>query len=117
MIWLGVGGAAACGAIARFGVTGAVERRIDGSIPWGTGAVNVVAAFALGLVVGADPAPDPARLLATGFLGSFSTFSTWMVEGVLLARPGAGAARPAGWVAGLLVAGLLAYGLGLNLTR
>ncbi|NNL70767.1 MAG: fluoride efflux transporter CrcB [Acidimicrobiia bacterium] len=117
MIWLGVGGAAACGAIARLSITAAVERRFDGSVPWGTAAVNVMAAFALGLVAGADPTPDLARLLTTGFLGSFSTFSTWMVEGVLLARPGAGAARPAGWVGGLLAAGLLAYGLGLNLTR
>lgn len=117
MIWMGVGGAAACGAIARLGLTAAIERRFDGDIPWGTATVNLVAAFVLGLVAGTDLEPDTVRLLATGFVGSFSTFSTWMVEGVMMVKPGSGLTRPAGWIGGLLIAGVLAYGLGLGLSR
>lgn len=117
MIWMGVGGAAACGAIARMGLTAAIEQRFDGGIPWGTATVNLVAAFALGLVAGTDLEPDTVRLLATGFLGSFSTFSTWIVEGVIMVKPGSGLTRPARLIGGLMVAGVLAYGLGVGLSR
>lgn len=52
---------------------------------WGTFAVNVIACLALGLVVGLEQSCGEAAkrvmlLLCTGFLGSFSTFSTFMVE-------------------------------------
>ncbi|MEB3265789.1 MAG: CrcB family protein [Cyanobacteriota bacterium] len=48
---------------------------------WGTFSVNVVACLALGLIMGvqqscANPSPQLLLLLATGFLGSFSTLST-----------------------------------------
>ncbi len=52
---------------------------------WGTFGVNVVACFALGLIVGLEQGcSEPSRrlllLLGTGFLGSLSTFSTFMAE-------------------------------------
>lgn len=52
---------------------------------WGTFGVNVIACFALGLVVGLEQTCGEAArrlllLVATGFLGSFSTFSTFIAE-------------------------------------
>jgi CrcB protein len=52
---------------------------------WGTFGVNLIACFALGLLVSLEASCGAAAgrtllLLATGFLGSFSTFSTWMAE-------------------------------------
>ncbi len=51
---------------------------------WATLAVNVSASFALGLVASLDPSSGTASplllLIGTGFLGSFSTFSTFMLE-------------------------------------
>ncbi|WP_411867587.1 FluC/FEX family fluoride channel [Vulcanococcus limneticus] len=77
---------------------------------WGTFGVNVIACFALGLLVGLERSCGPGQrvmlLLGTGFLGSFSTFSTFMAElrAVLAARHW----REAGLLAGGSVAGGLA---------
>ena len=84
----GSGVAATAGAVGRFGVMAGLERRFDREIPWGTAIVNLGAAFLLGWLVGSDPAQDAASLAGAGFLGSFSTFSTWMVEAVFIAGAG-----------------------------
>jgi CrcB protein len=52
---------------------------------WGTFGVNVIACFALGLLVGLEESCGEAAkrvllILGTGFLGSFSTFSTFIAE-------------------------------------
>ena len=52
---------------------------------WGTFGVNLIACFAIGLLVGLQASCGLAAvrtllLLGTGFLGSFSTFSTWIAE-------------------------------------
>ena len=84
---------------------------------WATFAVNVGAAFALGLLVGLDRRCGLAGsglmlLLATGFLGSLSTFSTLMVE--LWQELRQGQRAEAGLLAGgSVLAGLAAVQLGL----
>jgi CrcB protein len=119
VIWLGVAAMSAAGAAGRFAVMAGLEGRLGRAttIPWGTALVNVGAAFALGLLTGASE--GWVRLLGTGFLGSFSTFSTWMVEGVFLA--GAGKAHElrvsALWLGGMLAAGVVAFGLGQVVSR
>jgi CrcB protein len=92
-----------------------------GGFPWATFSINVSGAFALALllVLVLDLWP-PTRYVrpfaAIGFLGAFTTFSTWMVEtGDLLARHRPGVA--AGYLAGGLVAGLAAVSLGLVVGR
>jgi CrcB protein len=86
---------------------------------WGTFSVNVIACFALGLVVGLEQSCGEAArrlllLLATGFLGSFSTFSTFVGElnAELTARRWDQAAL---LLAGSLLGGLLALRTGLLL--
>ena len=62
------------------------------TFPLSTFAINVVAGLLAGLVAGLFAAntisPDCRLLLATGFLGGFSTFSTMMNETVTLLRNG-----------------------------
>ena len=83
---------------------------------WATFGVNVTACFALGLIasLAGRCAPDQqiALLLATGFLGSLSTFSTFAVE--LLQAWRAGLRRQTFWLmGGSVAAGLLAVAAGM----
>jgi len=87
---------------------------------WATAGVNLLACLALGLLLslgdGCSGLHRLELLLAVGFLGSFSTFSTFVVE--LMAALGEGEAGEALWLAGLSVAGgLLALELGRWLGR
>jgi fluoride exporter len=50
--------------------------------------VNLTGSFALGVLVGASVAERVAFLLGTGFMGGYTTFSTWMVESVRLGEVG-----------------------------
>jgi CrcB protein len=67
-------------AIARFLVDGAVESRQLGEFPWGTLAVNLTGTVLLGLLVGLGASNRTLLLLGTATLGSYTTFSTWMLE-------------------------------------
>ena len=82
---------------------------------WGTLAVNISASFLLGLLVGLNqtcPSTPLLLLLATGFLGSFSTFSTFIVELLVLLHRQAKAASLMLAIASL-VGGLFAVEFGL----
>lgn len=83
---LGVGLLGGAGAVARFLLDGAVAGRVGRGFPWGTLAVNLTGAFALGMLVGAAVGGDALRLAATGLLGAFTTFSTWALESHRLAE-------------------------------
>ena len=91
---LAVGVVGGLGAMARFLLDGAVTGRVRARFPWGTLAVNLSGAFLLGVLAGADVGGDAYRIAGTGFLGAFTTFSTWMLESHRLGRGRAAAARP-----------------------
>jgi fluoride exporter len=78
--WIGVGALGGCGALARFGLTLLVADRLHPHFPAGTLAVNLSGAFLLGLLAGAAVEGDARLLIGAGLLGSYTTFSTWMVE-------------------------------------
>jgi CrcB protein len=80
MAWVGVLLAGGLGAVLRFLVDGAVARRAARSFPFGTLAVNVSGAALLGLLGGLALSRQAALLLDTAFIGSYTTFSTWMLE-------------------------------------
>jgi CrcB protein len=84
---IGIGLLGGVGAVARFLLDGAVTARAGAGFPWGTLAVNVSGAFLLGVVAGAVEG-DAYRLLATGLLGAYTTFSTWMLESHRLGEDG-----------------------------
>jgi CrcB protein len=80
MIWIGVVLAGGVGAVLRFVLDGAVARRAGTSFPFGTLVVNLSGAALLGFI-GALALDRYAALLAgTAFVGSYTTFSTWMLE-------------------------------------
>jgi CrcB protein len=85
---LAIGVLGGIGAIARFLLDGAVAQRLGRDFPYGTLAVNLSGALALGLLVGLTLTGDAYRLAATGLLGAYTTFSTWMFESHRLAEDG-----------------------------
>lgn len=73
------------GAIARFLVDGTIgalvaRRTGDGDFPFGTLLVNLSGTLLLGLLVGLGTSHRTMTLLGTATLGSYTTFSTWMLE-------------------------------------
>ncbi len=88
MIALAIAGAGALGAPARFLVERALTRRYGHAFPWGTTAVNLAGSLILGLLGGMLefhhwPA-DVLRVGGVGFVGAFTTFSTFAVESTRL---------------------------------
>ena len=115
---LGVAVLGGLAALARFRLDGAVSRWLGGGFPWGTLVVNGVGALLAGLVAGVAPDEGVRVLLAVGVLGSFSTFSTWMLETQRLAedsRPWLAAANVALPVAVGIAAVALGWAIGARL--
>jgi CrcB protein len=112
LAWIGVGVCGAVGAYARFAVGAAVTARRPGDFPRGTFVVNLTGGFALGLLVGLAVQGDAILIVGTGLLGSYTTFSTWMVEAQRLGEDGEWAIM---WLylLGSMLAGLATTGLGL----
>ncbi|MGB9185330.1 MAG: fluoride efflux transporter CrcB [Solirubrobacteraceae bacterium] len=88
VVVLGIGLVGGVGAIARFVLDGALTARFGRAFPFGTLAVNLSGAFALGVVVGAALDQDAYRLIGTGLIGAFTTFSTWALESHRLGEDG-----------------------------
>lgn len=121
MTWLLIGVMGALGALARYGVSGIVQRRWQTTFPVGTLVVNLTGALGAGLLLGivtGRSVPDLALVAAgVGFLGGYSTFSTWMVETVLAAESGgrSGVRRAAENLAVPMVVGVVAVWIGFVL--
>jgi fluoride exporter len=111
LTWVGVAVLGAFGALARFRVDSAVSARFPSDFPVGTLVVNLTGAFALGVLLGAAIPHRAALVLGTGFMGGYTTFSTWMVESERLGENGdvAGLLRNL-WLSMLLGFGLAAAG-------
>ena len=86
LVWVGVFLIGGLGAVARFTVDKAVSRRVARPFPVGTIVVNISGALLLGFLAGLTLAPHLALLIGTGFVGSYTTFSTWMLETQRLAE-------------------------------
>ncbi len=119
LLLIGVGGFA--GAVARYVVDGVVAERTGGGFPWGTLAINVSGSFVLGLLfaMSAERAILPADIrgpLMIGFLGAYTTFSTFMLESWRLIESGAWTLAVAN-LGGSIALGLVAVFLGLTVGR
>jgi CrcB protein len=110
----------AFGAPARYGVAQLIHAPKDG-FPWATFWTNVTGSFALGLVLVLilerfPPTRYLRPFVATGFLGAYTTYSTFAVETDLLIRDGHAAIAIA-YALGSLVAGLTAVWAGMLVAR
>lgn len=112
---IAVGGA--LGAPARYGMAHLLHDR-PGHFPWATFVTNVSGSLAIGVVLAVVGARSPLarRFLATGFLGAYTTYSTFAVQGDLLVHDGHPLVAAAYTVASL-VAGLAAVLVGLRAGR
>lgn len=111
LAWVGVGVFGALGALARFRVGAAVATRLMSDFPAGTFVVNMTGGFVLGLLTGLSLSSNVMLVLGTGFLGGYTTFSTWMVEAQRLGEDGERVLLYA-YLFGSMLAGLAAAGAG-----
>jgi CrcB protein len=116
--WVALGGA--LGSVTRYACSGLALRWFGAQFPWGTLFVNVSGSFAIG-VLGAlamhgtrSLATGDARaFLVVGLLGGFTTFSSFSLETLTLARAGQLGAAGANVLASLALC-LLAVWLGFT---
>ena len=80
LLWAGVMLIGGAGSVARFLADGLVAAAADRGFPLGTLAVNVSGAVILGVITGLALGHDQALLAGTAAVGSYTTFSTWMLE-------------------------------------
>lgn len=115
LVAVAAGGAA--GSLARYGVGLWAGPHAAPGFPWATFAVNVAGCLLLGLVLAALPAAPAGpwrELLAVGFCGGFTTFSTFGAETVALLQARAYGVAAA-YVALSVAVGLAAVAGGLRL--
>jgi fluoride exporter len=119
VIVLGVALAGAIGAPARYVVEMLVRNASRPGFPWGTLVVNLTGSFVLGVVVGLATTGaidgDARTVAGTGFLGAYTTFSTYAYETVRLAE-GGDRSRAVAYALGSVLAGSVAAALGLAVT-
>ena len=113
---LAIGVAGALGALARFGVGHLCRRLFDTSFPIGTLIINVSGSFILGWFVAyagqrAHVGEATRLAVAVGFLGAYTTFSTWVYDTSALAAEGKSAMAVANLVLSVVM-GLVAVRLG-----
>jgi fluoride exporter len=106
------------GGVARYFVSGLVARRVGETFPWGTLFVNASGAFLIGILgalaqddTSIFSSPDPWLFGVTGFLGCYTTVSSFSLQSLNLAREGE-RGRAAGYVGLSVVLCLAAVALG-----
>ncbi len=113
MALLSVGGA--LGVNARYWLSLAIDRRADPRFPWATFTINVTGSFAIGLFTALLarwlPHPHVRLLLVVGFLGGYTTFSSYTLEALTLWEQGA-IGRALLYLTGSVAAGVVAVSLG-----
>jgi CrcB protein len=92
-LWIALG--SAIGGTARYGCTELATRWLGASFPWGTLIVNVSGSLLIGVLAALTvpdgrllAVPDVRAFLMIGILGGYTTFSSFSVETLNLARDG-----------------------------
>ena len=111
LVWAGVVVIGGAGSLLRFYVDGIVTAASGRNFPYGTLLVNLSGALVLGLITGLTLSGNAALLAGTAAVGSYTTFSTWMLESQRLAEERRYAAALLN-IVGSLVLGVVAAELG-----
>ena len=119
IVMVGVGGA--LGAIARYGVNQGTVHMLGHGFPWATVIVNVAGSFLMGVFIAKFAAMEHISqeikvLSTTGFLGAFTTFSTFSLDFVTLWERGE-MFQAFGYMFVSVLASILALGFALWLMR
>jgi CrcB protein len=109
------------GALARYYITLGMVRWLGANFPYGTLVVNLTGAMLMGGIMTFFlqrnlPFPELRLLLTTGFLGAYTTFSTYTLEIHTLLRGGS-YTKGILYGAGSLIVGVLGCELGSHLAR
>jgi CrcB protein len=87
-LWAAVAGVGGVGAITRFLLDAEIGSRFGRDFPYGTLLVNLTGSFVLGLLTGLGLTTDGLLIAGTATVGSYTTFSTWMLESQRLTEDG-----------------------------
>ena len=117
----GVAALGALGSLARWGLTMIIQQRVGATFPWGTLVVNVLGSFVIGGIMGVFAARggEPVALrvaLTVGFMGGFTTMSSFAFETVSLIQGRAYLAAGANVLVSVCLC-LLGCGVGLAVAR
>ncbi len=112
LVLVGIGGA--LGSLTRYQLGRFISQRSGSSFPIGTFLINISGAILLGFLTGLDTPENIGLLLGDGFLGAYTTFSTFMYEGFQLFQ-GNRTRNALTYIAGSLLIGVLGFVLGFAL--
>ncbi|MBN2234077.1 MAG: fluoride efflux transporter CrcB [Opitutales bacterium] len=114
--WIAAG--SAIGGMCRFALSGLVAHRFGETLPWGTFAVNFIGSFLIGFIACLSApdgrlliGPTSRHLLMTGILGGFTTYSSFSLQTLNLARDG-DFVRAGAYATGTLILCFIAVWLG-----
>ncbi len=118
---IGIAAGGALGALCRYLLGNIIARNIGSVLPWGTFVINIAGCFFMGalmtLIVERQLLPAAWRLfLCVGFLGGFTTFSSFGYEGMTLLLQGK-LAVALGYIGASSFLGLVAVGAGVLVAR
>ncbi len=114
LFFVGAGGI--LGSLARYQLGKAVTEKSRTTFPVGTFIINITGAILLGLISGLDVSKNMYLLLGDGFLGAYTTFSTFMYEGFNLFQ-GKEKLNAFTYILGSLFLGIIGYVLGFELGK
>jgi len=117
-VWIGVALLSGTAALARFLLIALVSARATEAFtfPLGTFVVNISGALLLGLIIGLAVEGDALVLIGTATLGSYTTFSTWMLETERLVEDGRLVVAASNILLGLVVGvGAIALGRAIGM--
>lgn len=119
LLLIAVGGAS--GALCRYGLVNLINQLHSSRFPYGTIAVNIIGSFFIGVmyVLIAEKMslhPDWRSILIVGFLGAFTTFSTFSLEAITLLEHGQIATAGA-YIASSILVCLMVSWVAITLTR
>ena len=115
MTWVAVLLGGAIGSAARHGVNLVAERHFGPGMPYATAVVNLIGSLVIGLLAGALAAErislgvTERALIFTGLLGGFTTFSSFMFDGLALWQAGSTSKAIANLVGQLILGCALVY--------